>query len=141
MKDQSCSIMLNKNTYSQRGSLAIDLKEEDDKYKITADIPGFKEDEIDVHIENNILSIVAERSNLDKDSKDDKNIIQERSYHQRIERRVNLGSRSLNTQDITASLENGILEISIPLSEESLPKRISIGINGHKEIENEKKEE
>lgn len=128
-------------TLQRSGTLAIDLKEEDGKYKITADVPGFTEDEIDVHIENNVLSISAEKSNLDKDSsKDDKNIIQERSYYQRIERKINLGSRSLKTEDITASLENGTLEISIPLSEESLPKRISIGINERKEIEEEKKE-
>lgn len=127
-------------TLQRSGTLAIDLKEEDGKYKITADVPGFTENEIDVHIENNILSISAEKSNVDKESKDDNNIIQERSYYQRTERRINLGSRSLKTEDITASLENGTLEISIPLSEESLPKRISIGINERKEIEDEKKE-
>lgn len=125
------------------GTLAIDLKEKDNSYHIVADLPGFTEEEIDLRIENNILSIIAEKSHSEKDEGNDSSILSERYSHKRIERRINLGSRSINIDEIVASLANGTLEITVPFSEESLPKKISISVNGddNKEIESEKKEE
>lgn len=134
-------------------SLAVDIDEDGKQYIITTDLPGFDVEDVDVSIENNVLHIVAEHTETfsentsedDKDSvskdkpskeqelnaeKDERkqNLVQERSNHKRLERRIDLGTKKVDEEKIQASLDKGVLKLLVPYIEEDKKKRINIDI-------------
>ena len=89
-----------------------DITETGDAYKLEADLPGFKKEEIKIDIDDDILVIKAEHSE-DKDEKD------ENGSYLRRERYYGSYSRSFNVSEIdvdgiTAAYENGILTLNMP---------------------------
>ena len=99
----------------QRGvstAFRTDITETGDAYKLEADLPGFKKEEIKIDIDDDILVIKAEHSE-DKDEKD------ENGSYLRRERYYGSYSRSFNVSEIdvdgiTAGYENGILTLNMP---------------------------
>ncbi len=104
----------------------IDLYDDKEDLVVRAEIPGANEKDIDVSLEDGILSIKGERKLENEDKKD--------SYY-RIERSYGSFSRSfklpveVKTGDARASYKNGILEIRIPKEEKAKPKKIEINVN------------
>ena len=102
---------------------AADIKEEEDKYVIHADIPGVKPEDIDVSMENGILTIKGERESEKKDN---------REGYKRVERVYGSFMRRFSLPDtadadrISAKSVNGVLEVVIPKQEKQLPKRIAV---------------
>ncbi len=102
---------------------AVDLREEDKRYVIEADMPGVKKEDIEINLENNVLSIRGERKFEGEVNKD--------TYH-RIERAYGKFVRSFTlparvaADRITATHKDGILEVVVPKAEESLPKKIEV---------------
>lgn len=102
---------------------SIDISETDDKFVITAELPGMNKDNIDINLENNRLSISGERS-LKKEEEGKK-------FH-RVETQYGTFERSFQLPDnvdedsISASYENGMLNITIDKSEEEVKKKIEI---------------
>ena len=107
-------------------SPAVDVKESDNSFTLTADIPGLTKKEVKVNITDGILSISGERKF--EDEKESGN------YHYR-ERRYGSFSRTfnlpetVNDEDISASFKNGILSIELPKHEVVLPKEREIKIS------------
>jgi len=107
-------------------SPAVDVKESDNSFTLTADIPGLTKKEVKVNITDGILSISGERKF--EDEKENGN------YHYR-ERRYGSFSRTfnlpetVNDEDISASFKNGILSIELPKHEVVLPKEREIKIS------------
>lgn len=101
----------------------VDLREESDKLVFEMELPGLKKNDIEISIENNVLTIKGERK-FEKEEKKE-------NYH-RIERAYGKFSRSfslpttVNPDGIDASLKDGVLTLSLPYAEESKPKKISI---------------
>lgn len=101
----------------------VDVAEEGDNLILKAELPGMKEEEIDIEFENGLLTLKGERSFESEKS--------ERNYH-RIERSYGKFVRSFNlprsvdADAIQARYENGILEITIPKREEAKPRQIRI---------------
>ena len=100
-------------------SPAVDVKETDNSFVLTADIPGLTKKDIKVNVANGKLSISGERS-YETDQEND-------NYHYR-ERRFGTFDRSFNLPDtvdeenISASFKNGILSIRLPKHEVEIPK-------------------
>ena len=100
-------------------SPAVDVKETDNSFVLTADIPGITKKDIKVNLANGKLSISGERS-YETDQKND-------NYHYR-ERRFGTFDRSFNLpetvdeENISASFKNGILSIQLPKHEVEIPK-------------------
>ena len=89
-----------------------DITETGDAYKLEADLPGFKKEEIKIDIDDDILVIKAEHSE-DKDEKD------ENGSYLRRERYYGSYSRSFNAPEIgqegiSAAYENGVLTLTMP---------------------------
>ena len=107
-------------------SPAVDVKESDNSFTLTADIPGLTKKEVKVNVTDGILSISGERKF--EDEKESGN------YHYR-ERRYGSFSRTfnlpetVNEEDISASFKNGILSIELPKHEVVLPKEREIKIS------------
>lgn len=104
---------------------AVDVKEEKDRFVVTADVPGVDPKDIDVTMENGALTIRGERK-YESEDKD------EATGYRRIERAYGTFYRRLALPDvadadnITAEGKNGVLEIVIPKSEQAKPRRIEI---------------
>ncbi len=102
---------------------AVDIKETDATFEINADIPGVDPEDIDVHMENGILSIKGERQSESKEEYDG---------YKRIERSRGSFYRRFSLPDtadadkITAKSNHGVLEITIPKQEQVQPRKISV---------------
>jgi len=113
----------NGNVVTSDWAPAVDIKEEDNHYLITADIPGVKPQAIEVNMEEGILSIKGER---DTEKKEDK------ENYKRIERVHGIFYRRFTMPDnadadkISAKSEHGVLEVIIPKKEAAQPRKISV---------------
>ena len=106
--------------------LRVDIREDDSKIVIKADIPGMEQKDINVNVDNGLLTISGERKFDDKENQD--------QYH-RVERRFGSFSRSFqlaNTTDvknINAAYNNGVLEVTLPKLDEAKPRTIQVQIH------------
>ena len=106
---------------------AMDLIEEDDRYVLRADLPGVREDEVHVELEDNVLTISGERKSEHEERKE--------GYY-RVERASGAFSRSLtlpegiDPESIQARFEKGVLEVRVPKPEERKPRRVEINVGG-----------
>jgi len=102
-----------------------DVVEENDKYLVKVELPGLDKKDVDIKVEDNILSISGERKE-EKEEKDTR-------YH-RVERRYGSFVRSfrlpetVNQNAIEASFKNGVLTVQIPKSEKAIPKAIEVQV-------------
>ncbi len=102
---------------------AVDIREEDHQFVINADIPGVPAKDIEVSMENNMLTIKGERST---ESKED------RGNYRRIERSHGMFYRRFSLPDtadsghVKARGKNGVLEITIAKREAAKPHRIAV---------------
>ncbi len=110
---------------NEKLSPAVDIEEDKDKYIVKADIPGMKQEDIKVEIDDGVLKISGERKYEKKEEdKDKKYHYYERSYGA-FERRFVLPSDT-DVDKIDAKYENGVLEIQIPKTESKKPKEIKV---------------
>jgi HSP20 family protein len=111
---------------------ALDLSETADGYTVELAVPGMSADDLQINIENNVLTIKGEAR---KESED-----RQRNYH-RVERRFGSFQRTValpttvKADAISASLTNGILRLDIPKAEEVKPRRITVHVAPEKGIE------
>ena len=105
--------------------MRTDVKETENNYELTVDLPGFKKEDVHVDLEDGYLTISAKREHS-HDEKDKKGsfIRRERSYGE-FSRKFYVGD--VNESDIDAHLENGILSINLP-KEKKLPNKSRIEI-------------
>ena len=96
-----------------------DIRDEGEHYLLEADLPGFKKEDISVNIEGDTLTIRAERteSTDEKDSKGNY-IKRERSYGS-FSRSFDM--TGIRVEDIAAAYENGVLKLTMPKRQETLP--------------------
>ena len=116
---------------------AVDVYEDEHKVTLKLEVPGVKQDDLDVQVENNTLTIRGERK-FEKEEKEEN--------FQRIERRYGSFSRSftlpntIDTDSVNANYENGVLKVELAKREEAKPKQIKVGIGAKKAIEGVKAE-
>ena len=110
----------------------VDITETDDSLVLSFDVPGLQEDDIQVELDDNVLTVSGRRERKHEVKQDD---------YFRFERRFGTFSRSValpagvKDADIEAQYENGVLEIRVPKPEEYKPKRIQIGSGSQATIE------
>lgn len=102
---------------------AVDIKEASDKFVLQADLPGVKPEDIDVSMENGVLTIKGEKRTEAKTEQEGYKRV-ERTYGS-FYRRFSLPDTA-NPDAITAGTKNGVLEIVIPKRESVQPKKINV---------------
>ena len=108
----------------QRGwTPAIEVFEKEDRFLVKAELPGMKEEDIDVSAVGDTLTIKGERK-AESEVKEEDYYCCERSYGSFF-RSIALPSH-VDAQKIEASYEDGILEVSLPKIPEVKPKKISV---------------
>lgn len=104
---------------------AVDIKDEKNKFVIHADLPGVKADDIDVSVDNDVLTIKGERESVKE---------QEKENYKRIERFSGSFMRRFTLPDgadldkISAKTKDGVLELTVPKTEKSKSKHIDIKV-------------
>src|SRR5215204_671285 len=102
---------------------ALDISERKDAYLVTVELPGVEADDLDITLEDGLLTIQGERHFAHDSS--------EQQFH-RVERRYGAFRRSITlpahvmADGIQASADNGVLQILVPKMEEATPKRIQV---------------
>ena len=119
------------------GGFAVDVREEDDSLIVEAELPGFTKDQIDVNVENGLLTIEAERTERKQVGQDGgdaqeggssakqapRKHIQERATH--VSRRFTL-PKAYDATGVDASLEHGVLTLRLPKREDVKPRKIEV---------------
>lgn len=107
-------------------SPVADIVEKDDKYTVKVELPGMKQEDIKVSVDDNVLTIKGERK-CENESEKDKVIRVERSYGS-FTRSFRL-PKEIEEKDINATYKDGVLELNLPKSEEKKPRLIDIAVN------------
>ena len=102
---------------------AIDVFEKDDKFMIKAEIPGMKQDDIDIAVTDSTLTIKGEKK-TESEVKEEDYYKCARAYG-RFYRSVQLPS-AVNAGKIEANYNDGVLEVSIPKMAEAKPKKVKV---------------
>lgn len=113
----------------------VDVYEDEDNIQVRLEVPGIDEKDIDIRLENNVLTIRGERK-FEKDEK-------EENFH-RVERRYGSFTRSftlpatVNPEAVQAEYDKGVLKIQLAKRAEAKPKQIKVNINSSKALETKK---
>lgn len=102
--------------------MPVDLYRDQNKYVLTADLPGVDPGSIDIDVDGQLLTIRAQRTSGSTEGT--KWLAQERPYGSYL-RQFSIGE-GVDTASISASYDNGVLSIVIPLSEKAKPRKIAV---------------
>lgn len=105
----------------------IDVRETENGYEISAEMPGVSKDDINVTLENGVLTLEAEVHREEKEEKEGRVIREERRYGKYM-RSFNLG-QDVNEEEIDANFKDGVLTLKAPKREASQPKSQRIEIH------------
>ena len=107
----------------QAFQVAVDIREEDDAFSVDAEVPGLASEDIKVDIEKNVLTLSGERK-VEKEETKDK--------YRRVERQYGSFTRSfslpetVDTDNVSADLKDGVLELRLPKKEAPSPRKIAV---------------
>lgn len=102
---------------------AVDIKEDEDRVVIVADLPGVDEKDIDVQVHDGVLQLSGKREES-KEEKSEHGYYRERRYGS-FHRRFRLGS-NVDAASIEATYKNGELTVVLPKKEEAKPRQIPV---------------
>ena len=107
-----------------RSNIKMDVKETDKEYIVDAEIPGFKREDIKLELDDNMLTIQAQKDENEKEEGDE--FIRKEIRRSYAARSIYVGN--INKEDIKAKYDNGILHIVLPKDEQEIEKRKNIDI-------------
>ncbi|MFB6130691.1 MAG: archaeal heat shock protein Hsp14 [Salinigranum sp.] len=96
------------------GSMNVDLEARDDEYVVTADLPGFDKDDIDVEIADTRLRIRAEHE--EESERDEENYIRRERSNRSMSRSISL-PEPVTEDEVSATYRNGVLTVTLPRAE------------------------
>lgn len=102
--------------------MPIDLHREGDHYILNADLPGVDPGSVDVNVDGQVLTIRAERTPRGQEG--EQWLARERPSGSFL-RQFNIGD-GIDTENISANYENGVLNLMMPVSEKAKPRKIEI---------------
>jgi HSP20 family protein len=105
---------------------ALDVVENDDAYVVRASLPGFKAEDIDIKVEDDVLTLKAERSEEHEESREGY-LLRERAEGT-YRRAVRLPS-GVNADEAVAEVTDGVLTLTLPKREEYKPKQIEVKVS------------
>jgi HSP20 family protein len=111
---------------------AVDVYEDEHNVTLKIDVPGIDEKDIDVRVENRTLTVTGERK-FEKEEKEEN--------YRRVERQYGSFSRTftlpttVDTENVSADYEKGVLKIKLTKKAEAKPKQIKVNVGGEKTLE------
>ena len=111
--------------------MPMDAYRHGDRFVVHLDLPGVHADSIDLTVEKNVLTVRAERALVREEG--DEWLVAERPQGT-FTRQLFLGE-TLDTDNIEASYDNGVLTVTVPVAEAAKPRKVQIGGGGQDAIE------
>ncbi len=105
----------------------VEITETEKDIRVTAEVPGLEENDIEVLVEDGVLTLRGEKKS---ETEDNGRQISER-YYGRFERRLALG-REVDEDNVSAAFKNGVLTVTLPLTKKAQAKAKRIAINSSK---------
>ena len=115
-------------TWSRPTTMPVDAVRNGDEFVIAFDLPGVDKDAIDIDVERNVLTVRAERRPVN---------LGEGAVAQLTERPLGVFSRqlflgdALDTDNIDATYDNGVLVLRVPIAERAKPRKIAVAGREH----------
>jgi HSP20 family protein len=109
--------------------MPVDLYRDGDRYVLSADLPGVDPGSVDIDVDGQLLTIRAQRTASSAEGA--KWLVQARPSGSYL-RQFSLGE-GLDMEQISATYDNGVLSVIIPVSEKAKPRRIQVQSGGHAE--------
>ncbi|WP_205325705.1 Hsp20/alpha crystallin family protein [Glycomyces sp. YM15] len=119
--------------FSRDGSqlmMPMDAWKEGHEFTVELDLPGVREEDIDLEVERNVLTVRAERRQVELG---DREVVHAERPAGEFMRQIFL-SDALDTEQVEASYKDGVLRLRIPMAEEAKPRKVLISA-GKREIE------
>jgi HSP20 family protein len=110
------------DTSRQPRLMPVDLFREGDQYVLNADLPGVDPGSIDVDVDGHLLTIRAQRSAGNRETA--RWLAQERPFGSYM-RQFSIGD-DVNPEGISATYDNGVLSVVVPIAERAKPRKISV---------------
>jgi len=104
-------------------SPSLDVREDDKSYQVAIEIPGIEKKDIDISVKDNVLTIKGEKKQENSENKDGYTWV-ERSYGS-FHRSIRVPENTIGDA-ISASLENGVLQVTLPKGDQPEKKQITI---------------
>jgi HSP20 family protein len=111
-------------------AMPMDAYRKDDSFLLQLDLPGVTPDSIELTVEENVLTISAERP-VPAKGDNVESVIAERSFGT-FTRQIVLG-KTLDAERIEANYESGVLTVAIPVAEQAKPRRIEVSVGSDKQ--------
>ena len=102
---------------------AVDIREEDNRYLLTADIPGVDRKDVEITLEEGVLTVKGERNTKTDVTKE--GYRRRERTHGTFMRQFTLPD-TVDTGNISAAVQDGVLEIEIPKQDKPEPRRITV---------------
>ncbi|MHB2027891.1 MAG: Hsp20/alpha crystallin family protein [Acidimicrobiales bacterium] len=116
--------------FSRNHTMPMDVYRNGDSFLICVDLPGVSSEAIDLTVEDNVLTIKATRS-VPTSVDGVERVIAERPFGN-FQRQVFLGT-SLDSENIKANYESGVLTLVIPIAPHAKPRRIEVATEGERQ--------
>eukprot|EP01156_Anaeramoeba_ignava_P018373 Anaeramoba_ignava/a91563_64.p1 GENE.a91563_64~~a91563_64.p1 ORF type:complete len:151 (+),score=24.28 a91563_64:23-475(+) len=126
------SMLGNSNSVKAARYPAVDVVEKDGSFGLSVELPGYGKDDVEIKVDNNLLTISAAEIKEAKEERKEENkesvryIMHERSG--RSFTRTFVLPKDVDKENIEASFENGLLELNIPKIPKAEPKKIDIKV-------------
>ena len=115
--------------YASGWAPPVSVEERNDEILLTAELPGMSGDQVEISLENNVLTISGEkRDTREEDEQGGRLHLVERSFG--TFRRSFTLPRTIQAEGITAEFDNGLLNVRLPKADEALSRRIEVGRRG-----------
>lgn len=108
-------------------NMPLNVSETPEAYIVEAAVPGVKPDDLDITLQDNVLTLTAETRQ--EQTKQQENFHRVERRYGRVTRTLGLPART-KADAIQATLENGLLRLEIPKAEEVKPRKITINASG-----------
>src|SRR5215475_3311982 len=111
---------------------AVDVYEDEHKVSLKIEVPGIEEKDLDIRVENHTLSVHGERK-IEKEEKEEN--------YRRVERQYGSFTRTftlpqtVDTENVSATYDKGVLKITLPKKAEAKPKQIKVNVGSEKTLE------
>lgn len=106
---------------------AMDIREREDEYVVRTDLPGIKKEDIQITLENGVLTIAAETKS-EKETKEDGQVLRQERRYGKYVRSLRMGTQ-VDGNRLKASYKDGVLELILPKAEEAKPRKITVDVN------------
>ncbi len=116
---------LDRGLFDREFSPAMDVVENEDSFMVTVDLPGIKQDDLDITVANNVLTVKGEK----KDEREEKQgkVYRKETWEGTFQRTLSLPA-GVDPAKIEADMKDGVLHITLPKQEEAKPRQISVSV-------------